>query len=442
MLVLALSTKEYFGPTGLVLLAAGCLALVVLGWRWMFVPRQGWCTRPRVTGWAAWLPWNLLGAKRCGYDLRPQLAGAARPVVCPECGSVADAGPRVVRGWREQRRLVVTVAVLLAAGTVLSNANWVRRRLNLATAPRPVLWAAWLIGGSELQYKVRDELEARELAGLSGEARRRREIELAIRDLGMDDRIGNAEQAMETLVKMGAWDALEAALGEGDVQRRQLAAVVLRQRADGWYHPGWDSVNPKFRETGPRLPASAALIRVTVEGLKDDDFPNEVAGQRSTGLCNAWDGAAFLLRRMEQATPELAKALDSTDVQQRFLAAVILAHGHRTELAERVVPVLVAHLRDNQISADAREACGALVQLGEAARPLVEAGLARADGQGRRLGELLLKQLDGLPLDAADQVYLLETFYGSGDPFEQAEMKFGTLFGRPWSVEPSTPVGK
>lgn len=111
-------------------------------------------------------------------------------------------------------------------------------------------------------------------------------------------------------------------------------------------------------------------------------------------------------------------------------------------MAERVVPVLMAHLRDNQISADAREACGALVQLGEAARPLVEAGLVRADGQGRKLGELLLKRLDGLPFDAADQVYLAGVFYGTEDPFEQAEMKFGTLFERPWSVEPSTRVGK
>jgi len=440
--VLALSTKEYFGPTGLVLLAAGCIALAVLGWRWMFVPRQGWCTRPRVTGWAAWLPWNLLWARRCGYDLRPQLAGAARPVVCPECGSVADAGPRVVRGWREQRRLVVTVAVLLVAGMVLSNANWVRRRLNLATAPRPVLWAAWLIGGSELQNKVRDELEARELAGLSGEARRRREIELAIRDLGADDRRWNAQRAAGRLVELDGWDALEAALGDADIQRRQLAADVLRWRADGWYDQASSRVETQTRVPGPRLRASAALIRVTVEGLKDDDFPSERAGDHNTGLSNAWRGVDFLLARMDEAMPELIRALDSTEVQQRFLAAVILAYGHRTELAERVVPVLVAHLRDNQIAADARAACGALAQLGAAARPGVEAGLAGADEQGRRLGELLLKQIDGLPLDAADQVYLLETFYGSGDPLDQPELKVETLFERPWSVQPSKLVGK
>jgi hypothetical protein len=168
---------------------------------------------------------------------------------------------------------------------------------------------------------------------------------------------------------------LEQALADSDYQKRQLAAEILRGRQD--------------------YVAPDILFEVTVEGLQDDNLPyaRPVAGQdygRYTPCENATNGMAYLLAHMERAEPYLQAALGANDVQQRFLAAYLLAWQRRQAGREAVVTILIDHLQENHILGDACMAASALYRLGPAVAPRLWAALGESDAQGDKTIRLIL----------------------------------------------------
>ena len=186
-----------------------------------------------------------------------------------------------------------------------------------------------------------------------------------LHDLRDDHVPGNATRAVLFLREHEAREdvnaALEGALFSADEQERQFAARILRER---------------YRNREP----SQRLIEVNVESLRHS---RERSGIQPFA-CNAGEAVDFLLRHGDEAWEPLLAELDGSDDQARFLSATLLAHidGARAP-AERIVPILVARLRDNQIPNDANLASGALSQLGERIVPRLKRALPAADRQAR-----------------------------------------------------------
>lgn len=191
-----------------------------------------------------------------------------------------------------------------------------------------------------------------------------------IRNLADDNIRHNAEKSWHTLLQIGpsAVPALEQTLAGGDYQARQLAAQVLVFMQD------------------PYAP-SVRFLEVLVEGLRDDMYPY---GQHAdgdyyyTGLSNARNAAEYFAEHPEMV-PNVeslfVRALDSEDGQERFLSAVALAGAGRITHARKLVQVLAPHLRDNNLSSDARLAEYALLSLGPSARRYLEPYLDSDDEQ-------------------------------------------------------------
>ena len=226
----------------------------------------------------------------------------------------------------------------------------------------------------------------------SGDAR----IDALIEDLRYDDVRLNASDAMRALANAEAppLDALHTALDSEDFQQRQLACHVL-----------WNLYEPY--EDGHRLPRTRTwrrvsqgeltvrMIEVTIEGLRDDELPRNADG-RGMWYANGARGMHRLTRHAQTARVHLEVALESDDRQQRLLAALALARGGVSESAERVLPILLPHLRDNDIEKDAHWCAHAIYQLGEAARPTLERTARDTDdAQQKELVTLILMHLDG-----------------------------------------------
>jgi hypothetical protein len=174
-------------------------------------------------------------------------------------------------------------------------------------------------------------------------------------NLGSDAVRYNCDQALRSLEECGpeVIPALERALGSADRQRRFAACALLANRED--YKP------------------SPQVLAVCVEALKDDEFPFD--GESYTYIFNAARSTRFLVKHAAAAEPLLVQAMESTDLQQRFLAGVILGWSGRSGAAERVSAILIPHLRDNCIPCDSLLAGGALYRLGAPALPLVQAAM-------------------------------------------------------------------
>ncbi len=203
--------------------------------------------------------------------------------------------------------------------------------------------------------------------------------------------------ALHTLLSLGvpALLPLYAALDSPDFRQRQLAAAVLRAMdgitLDGEHPFSSDSLPPKITPT-------PALLRVCIEGLKDDALPGVTSGDREYGerplVFNAASGTRFLIKHAALAEPLLADALKSTDLQQRFCAAIILGFVALPRHAETICAILIPHLRDNSIRGDALWASCALYHLGRAAElHLLAASLRPVDQQQRELLALILADI-------------------------------------------------
>ena len=118
---------------------------------------------------------------------------------------------------------------------------------------------------------------------------------------------------------------------------------------------------------------------------------------------NAADAMSFFLKRGSSAWEPLLLALDSSDLQQRFLAAVALVYiDSQSAPALRIVPILVRQLRDNHIRNDAVLAAGSLYRMGRRVIPQLERSLRDADLQARTTLELVLLNLREPPRTASE----------------------------------------
>lgn len=171
-------------------------------------------------------------------------------------------------------------------------------------------------------------------------------VEAWIDDLRDDGERSNAFWARRQLRKdvPDFTPALLAALRSDDKQQRHYAAHLLIERG---HEP------------------TADLIEVMVDDLRDDDLFER----------NAQDAVLWLDDHLDVARHRLGSALLSSDVQQRFSAAYLLARGGYADTRTAACAILIGHLADNDLPHDAELAREALTQLSYLALPQVLAAL-------------------------------------------------------------------
>lgn len=201
---------------------------------------------------------------------------------------------------------------------------------------------------------------------------------LWVEELHDDDIRGNAVRAIRELKRLGAAaiPALTDALESSDYQQRQLAGALLRHL---------DARTP-----------TPALLRVTVEGLRDDALSSY------TVLANAAEGVRYLERHAWEARELLVAGAQDPDLQQSFYAAVILARNQITLGIETTTAVLIEHLADNDIPGDACVASRALYLLGQPALPYLERARSSDDRQQAQVVELIIADLRDPPRTPAE----------------------------------------
>jgi len=183
----------------------------------------------------------------------------------------------------------------------------------------------------------------------------RSEIDAWIAALRHDEVRGNAWYARWELRECGpaATLGLADALESDDRQQRFYAAELLVERGD---------------------PLPARIFDVAVEGLADDDLSDP----------NAQWSLRFLDAHPTDAAERLTWALFSSDRQQRFLAAYLLARTGAEATRAQACSVLIEHLADNDTQYDAELARDALTQLSYFVLPQIEqATRASTDRQAR-----------------------------------------------------------
>lgn len=206
-------------------------------------------------------------------------------------------------------------------------------------------------------------------------------------DLCDDAERWNAARAKSNL--RAHWPAsrpwLEAGLESADHQQRQLSANIL---------------------AGARAEPTDALVRVLVEGLRDDGLPvgTRFDGGRSyTAVYNADRGEHFLARHMDAARVQVQAAFDtSDDPQQRMRCASLLGSDDRNPYRLDLVPFLVECLRDNDVVGDAARATAVIVRMGQLGVPAL---IPLADGSSRqdaRLAAAILERLGPHPPGAEE----------------------------------------
>ncbi|HEX3133199.1 MAG TPA: HEAT repeat domain-containing protein, partial [Planctomycetota bacterium] len=214
--------------------------------------------------------------------------------------------------------------------------------------------------------------------GLS-QADQQRLVNLLIIALRDDGVYWNGERARALLRFLGesaATSLLRAALDDADYQCRQAVAGLLRQMED----------DPSER-----------LVAVTIEGmLTDRSTPDRPVGIDFWGnnvrACVRW-----LVTHPGIGDAPLRTALGTTDVQQRFYAAWLLAMRGDATSTEAICRELMPRLRADHVSADALWAIRALYRLGPTAAPVAQATLATADEQQAAYLNLLLRDWSDPP---------------------------------------------
>ncbi|MEC8651251.1 MAG: hypothetical protein VXY92_01710 [Planctomycetota bacterium] len=208
------------------------------------------------------------------------------------------------------------------------------------------------------------------------------DVRALIEDLRDDDERFNASYAMEQLRQLPAGDVpeLERALDAADPQQRIMAARVLRARVAAGQTKASDALLDR-------------LVATAVADLRDDDA--------SFNAIHAADD----LRRL-RAGEQLEQALDSSDAQQRHLAALVLrgrVEAGRAEASPRLLEVTVDALTSDicqrvpgllRMSGSSPEPWAArfLAPRARAARSALERGLQATDAQQRFLCGYLLAQ--------------------------------------------------
>lgn len=211
-------------------------------------------------------------------------------------------------------------------------------------------------------------------------------IAALVRDLHNDPVRFNAERAHAALIEVGvpAVGSLTAALDSDDWQQRQMAADALRWIE--WWHKA-------------KVPTSAAMGRVTIEGLRHDGLPLRRRGAERTCnfVFNAKSGTLYLLNHAAVFDAALRAGLNSDDGQQQFLCAFVLGMAGRLSGedrradAEAAARVLLPHLRSNDLTGDATLAGAAIYRIGPGVKGLLLRARAEADVQQREVIDLILR---------------------------------------------------
>lgn len=358
-----------------------------------------------MSAWRACLLWTWWFDRGCGYDLAGLPAGPDGRVTCPECGERTAARGPGERAPRRVRWLAARVGVVMAVWCA-SLAGWKNAYLRSCRwakhAPTPVLLALERAAPRLMNQRVRWELHSRMKGNTLSQWSTAQLDALAIRSLRDDSVVGNAEWAIDVLSERLAAKPglLEEALRDPDWQCQQLAGTLLRQRYNRENH-GTKNLSPSgFGER--RTVVSDDLLRVSVEGLRDDRLPYDQSMRRMTWVFNAKSSFSFLIDHAERAEELLLAALGSDDEQQRWLAACVLGYAGAWHIADRVAPVLVEHLGANTRSGDATACAAALFHLGHAALPVLEAARHDADSQRAKTAQLLVSRIRGDPLSSKD----------------------------------------
>jgi HEAT repeat protein len=258
-------------------------------------------------------------------------------------------------------------------------AVWALGRLGLDEAIEPLLrvlagnrpGAVGAAGNALRGLRLAPEQRRRMLAGLVA----------ALRDDGVRWSALSAEWLLQDQRDGLAEELLRDALGDPDYQCRQFAADLLRARGAA---------------------PDARLVAATIEGLRDDDYPEARDGSHHTGLRNAKDGTRWLWLHPDAGTPGLREALASPDAQQRFLAAWLLAMRQDAASADAICAALLPRLRESAGKPAAAWAIMALYRLGPAARPHAQSALPAADARQTACIQLLLRDWTDPPRSTAE----------------------------------------
>lgn len=310
-----------------------------------------------------------------GVHDRIVLAGLHDPSATVRLAAVSGLTPR-----RDERLLPEFLRLLHDRNdSVACAAMWALGRLGRPEAIEPLLLALagnrpgaiGAAGNALRDLQLAPEQRRRMLAGLVA----------ALRSDGVRWSALSAEWLLQDQRDDLAVALLHGALDDPDYQCRQFAADLLRQRG----------ASPDDR-----------LVAVTIEGLRDDDYPYARDGSHYTGLRNAKDGTRWLWLHPEAGTTGLREALASADAQQRFLAAWLLAMRTDAASAGDICAVLLPRLREPAGKTAAAWAIMALYRLGPAGRPHVEAALPGADARQTACLRLLLRDWSDPPRSTAD----------------------------------------
>jgi hypothetical protein len=349
--------------------------------------RQGghYCPGPR-RGLTRFLAFHRLFIRTgCFYDLAGLPTDS--PITCPECGHQIVSLAEALRTTRRARILPMALALLMAAacaGQYLYSWKW------LPHAPNMVLVAAETLPARYRISRLGRELDRRFWRNQLGQTSGRALMPLLVRDLKDDDVRSNADRAINYLTRFrtDAVPHLRKALRSSDWQQRQLAAHILRQVRQ--YAPCDD------------------LLRITIEGLRDDNLPHTSAANGSrTGRClwvnNAHERIEYLVKHPQISRPYLAEAMRSDDPQQRYYAAVIAARTRDLSLIEPAAEILIERLaqrRGNYNPSDALTAYGPAIL--PRLVPVLESSEARKAWQARQILMSLQEELK-LSLSAAQE---------------------------------------
>ncbi len=194
------------------------------------------------------------------------------------------------------------------------------------------------------------------------------------------------------------------ALNHEDWQVRQIMCKAIWDQNGMPKHYGELPLNTDWFQPNPQYPITRDLIRVTIEGLKNDTTPYNRPKRRALVYTNAKLGTIALISVAHLWISELEEAMESDDGQQRYLAAFILARAGIAQSVERASAILLPHLRDNDIRSDANFSVFALAGFGTELKPILQKTLPIADEQQRDLIMLLLWNIRDPAITKTEQI--------------------------------------
>lgn len=129
---------------------------------------------------------------------------------------------------------------------------------------------------------------------------------------------------------------------------------------------------------------SQRLLDVCLEALDDDTIPVDtkrpMAQRNWTPEGNACNAAEYLVAHASRVEKEIDKGLESKDWQHRLLCAFIAGRGGLAKLMPKAAPILIEHLKDNDIRGDAATAMSGLYGFGNTILPHLRA-MSKPDAQ-------------------------------------------------------------